>query len=145
MHRASGKRERHLLRRINRKLRLQHMEALRSHADSKRSGNDSPSGSPRAGAEVIKGNKMVATAKTAGLEPVTWQLTSHTLKSRSIQLFPTLYKGRMRKSPRMRLQQRSGRSWVANENEQYFFPSTAACQAMREAHPGNSVGEQSPS
>lgn len=74
-HRALGKKEIHLLQRINRQLWLQHTETLRSYADSKRSGNDSPSGSPRAGAEVIKGNKMVATAKTAGLEPVTWQLT----------------------------------------------------------------------
>ena len=75
MHRALGKKEIHLLQRINRQLWLQHTDILRSYADSKRSGNDSPSGSPRVGAEVIKGNKMVATAETAGLEPVTWQLT----------------------------------------------------------------------
>ena len=32
--------------------------------------------------------------------------------------------------------------WLVNEHGQYFFPQTAACQAIREAHQGTHYGRE---
>ena len=66
-------------------------------------------GHQKGDAEIIKRNSKVdITAKRVALDPVTWHL-SLKFKARYVQLFLNLHKRRFRQSPRMGLQERSGR------------------------------------
>ena len=89
-------------------------------------------------AEVKKGNNKVDTiAKRPALELVTWQLPLIRKRPNPSNYSPVYTKGELDKAPKWCFSRDlGGHGWLINEYGQYFFPQTAACQAIREVHQG---------
>ena len=91
---------------------VKHTEALRSSRASTKDGRDSSQGHQNEDGEVTKGNsKAVTTAESVALEPAMTAIPN-IREARSIQLLPSLHKGRPRQRLKTRLQSRSRRPWV---------------------------------
>ena len=95
-------------------------------------------GHQKGDAEVIKGNNKVdATAKRVALEPVTWSLPLKPQKLNPSNYSLIYTKEKLDKAGKWGFSRDlEDHAWLVNEHGQYFFPQTAAYQAIREAHQG---------
>ena len=93
---------------------------------------------PKWDAEVIKGNnKEDTTAKRVALEPLTWQLPLIPRRPDPSNYSPIYTKEELDKAQIWDFSRDlGGHVWLVNDDGQYFFPQTTACQAIREAHQG---------